>query len=103
MSTIKITDQNFEETIKEGITLVDFWAEWCGPCKMLGPILEEVADELPNVKIAKLNVDENPIMSQKFGIRSIPTMITFKDGELVDNITGALPKQLIINKLNLYV
>ena len=103
MSTIKITDQNFEETIKEGITLVDFWAEWCGPCKMLGPVLEKVADELPNVKIAKLNVDENPIMSQKFGIRSIPTMITFKDGELVDNITGALPKQLIINKLNLYV
>ena len=103
MTTIKITDENFEETIKEGITLVDFWAEWCGPCKMLGPVLEKVAEELPNVKIAKLNVDENPVMSAKFGIRSIPTMITFKDGEMVDSIMGALPKHIIINKLNLYL
>lgn len=101
--TIKITDQNFEETIKEGITLVDFWAEWCGPCKMLGPVLEKVAEELPSVKIAKLNVDENPVMSAKFGIRSIPTMLTFKDGEMVDGIMGALPKHVIINKLKLYV
>jgi thioredoxin 1 len=103
MGTIKLTDKNFDETIKEGITLVDFWAEWCGPCKLLGPVLEEVSEELPNVKIAKLNVDENPEMSAKFGIRSIPTMITFKDGEMVDTISGALPKRIILNKLNLYV
>ena len=104
MATIKLTDANFDETVNEGITLVDFWAEWCGPCKMIAPILEEVSEEFEGkVKIAKLDVDSNPVSSAKYGIRSIPTMVTFKDGKMVDGISGAVPKQIIINKLNVYL
>ena len=104
MATIKLTDANFDETVNEGITLVDFWAEWCGPCKMIAPILEEVSEEFEvKVKIAKLDVDSNPVSSAKYGIRSIPTMVTFKDGKMVDGISGAVPKQIIINKLNVYL
>ena len=104
MATIKLTDANFDETVNEGITLVDFWAEWCGPCKMIAPILEEVSEEFEGkVKIAKLDVDSNPVSSAKYGIRSIPTMLTFKDGKMVEGISGAVPKQIIINKLNVYL
>ena len=104
MATIKLTDANFDETVNEGITLVDFWAEWCGPCKMIAPILEEVSEEFEGkVKIAKLDVDSNPVSSAKYGIRSIPTMVTFKDGKMVDGISGAVPKQIIINKLDVYL
>jgi len=99
MATIKLTDANFDEQVKEGITLVDFWAEWCGPCKMIAPVLEEVSEEFPEYKIGKLNVDENPQMSMKFGIRSIPTLAIFKDGQPVDGIAGAVPKAMIIQKL----
>jgi thioredoxin 1 len=98
--TIKLTDQNFDETISEGITLVDFWAEWCGPCVLIAPVLEEISNEINGVKIAKLDVDSNPVSSAKYGIRSIPTMIVFKDGEVIDKIMGGVPKQVIINKLN---
>ena len=89
-------DQEFEISVlkNSGICLVDFWAEWCGPCKQIGPILEDIAsDENNNITIAKINIDENPRVATDYGIRSIPTMLLFNNGELKDTKVGALPKQ----------
>jgi len=96
------TDQNFEdEVIKSDIpVLVDFWAIWCGPCKMIAPIVEQLAEELSGkVKIGKLDVDSNQQTSIKYGIRGIPTLLIFKDGKVVDTIVGAVPKAVILSKL----
>ena len=98
MATHIITDSNFDEEIKNSSVpiLVDFWAEWCGPCKQIGPILEEIgAEKIDKIKILKLNVDENPQTPQKFGVRGIPTLMLFKDGNLVDTKVGSLPKSMI--------
>jgi thioredoxin 1 len=98
MSTHTINDSNFDEEIKNSKLpiLVDFWAEWCGPCKQIGPILEEIAEEKKDkIKILKLNVDENPQIPQKFGVRGIPTLMLFKDGNLVDTKVGSLPKNML--------
>ena len=95
MTTHIITDSNFDEEIKNSTTpiLVDFWAEWCGPCKQIGPILEEIGEEKKDqIKILKLNVDENPQTPQKYGVRGIPSLMLFKDGNLVDTKVGSLPK-----------
>ena len=95
MATIKVTDENFEtEVIKsQKPVIVDFWAEWCGPCKMIGPILEELSDELSEkVTIAKHNIDEEPNMPTKYGIRGIPTMLLFKENELKATKVGASTK-----------
>ena len=95
MSTIKVTDANFtsEITGAKGPIVVDFWAEWCGPCKMIAPALEEIASELEGkVTIAKLNVDENPSIAGSYGIRSIPTLMLFKDGKMASSKVGAAPK-----------
>ena len=97
------TDQNFEaEVLKSDVpVLVDFWAVWCGPCRMIAPVIEELANEYEGkAKIAKLNVDENPQISMAYGIRSIPTLLIFKGGEIVDQIVGAVPKNVIAEKLN---
>ena len=100
MATVNVTDENFEsEVIKAGKpVVVDFWAEWCGPCKQIGPILEEISDEMSNeVVIAKLNIDEEVNTGTKFGIRGIPTMLLFKSGELKATKVGATTKSNIIS------
>ncbi len=98
MATKKITDQSFADDviIAAGPVLVDFWAEWCGPCKMIGPSLEEISDELAGkVTIAKINIDENPDAPTRFGVRGIPTMILFKDGAPAATKVGAAPKSAL--------
>jgi thioredoxin 1 len=88
-----LTDSNFKEEIGEGLVLVDFWAPWCAPCRMLGPIIEEVSEEVESVTVGKLNVDENPQTAQQFQVMSIPTVILFKDGEAVETMVGLRPKE----------
>ncbi len=98
MSTYAITDSNFDEEIQNSQLpiLVDFWAEWCGPCKQIGPILEDIGEaKKDKLKILKLNIDENPQTPQKFGVRGIPTLMLFKDGKVVDTKVGSLPKNMI--------
>tara|TARA_Y100000746_G_scaffold73034_1_gene61093 strand:+ start:142 stop:456 length:315 start_codon:yes stop_codon:yes gene_type:complete len=100
MSTIKVTDADVQDTIQgNDLVLVDIWAPWCGPCLALAPVLEEVAKENPNIVVAKLNQDENPGTAQNYGVMGLPTMLLFKNGELVDRLIGNQPKPAIINKL----
>ncbi len=102
---IEITDANFEEIIaSDKPVLIDFWAEWCGPCKMIGPLVEELAIEYEGkAVIGKVDVDSNPAISAKFGIRSIPTLLVFKGGEIVDKQIGAVPKNVLSQKLDAQV
>ena len=98
---IELTSANFEATVKEGVSLVDFWAPWCGPCRMIAPVIEELAEEFDGkANICKVNTDEEQEIGVKYGIRSIPTIMFFKDGELVDQMVGAASKQAFADKLN---
>jgi len=98
MATVKISDDSFQSDVlgASGPVLVDFWAEWCGPCKQIGPALEEISDELAGkLTIVKLNIDDNPDAAAKYGVRSIPTMILFKDGAPAATKIGAAPKSAL--------
>jgi thioredoxin 1 len=95
-----LTDANFESTIGKGVSLVDFWAPWCGPCRVQGPIVDEVADEMVSkASVCKLNVDENPLTARKYGIQSIPTILIFRDGKPVQKFVGIKNKNTLINSL----
>lgn len=100
---ITITDANFDELVlkSDKPVLIDFWAEWCGPCRMVGPIVEEIAKEFDGKAIVgKVDVDNNPNISMNYGIRNIPTLLFFKGGQIVDKQVGAVPKSVLTNKLN---
>jgi thioredoxin 1 len=102
-SLLNVTDENFEDEVigSELPVLVDFWAVWCGPCRMVAPFVEQIAEEYKDrLKVAKLNVDENQGVPAKYGIMSIPTLLLFKDGELKETIVGALPKDKIVQSIS---
>ncbi|ACG76613.1 thioredoxin [Phenylobacterium zucineum HLK1] len=102
MSTVKVTDESFETDVlqAERPVLVDFWAEWCGPCKQIAPALEQLSDELADkVTIAKLNIEESPTTPSRYGVRGIPTMMLFKGGQMASMKVGAMPKQKILEWL----
>ncbi|ABS68530.1 MULTISPECIES: thioredoxin [Xanthobacter] len=103
MSVEKVSDQNFEQDVLQSSApvIVDFWAEWCGPCRMVAPILEEVSGEMgEKIRIVKLNVDENPATASKYGIMSIPTLLLFKDGKIASRQVGAAPKAKLVQWIN---
>ena len=105
MATNKTSDSTFQDDIssQSQLVLVDFWAEWCGPCKQITPILEEISNEKENLNILKLNIDENPVTPQKYNVRGIPTLMLFKDGKLIDTKIGSLPKSSLENWINSYL
>jgi len=100
---VEITDSNFNDIVsKNSVVLVDFWAEWCGPCRMIAPMIEELANDYDGkAVIGKLDVDNNQESSVKFGVRSIPTLLVFKDGEMVDRHVGAVPKETLASSIDL--
>lgn len=101
MSYINITEQNFNEEViqSDKPVLIDFWASWCGPCRMIAPIIEEIADERSDIKVGKVNVDDEVALATQFGIMSIPTLVVMKNGELVNKLVGVRPKEQILQML----
>lgn len=99
MAAIKITSNNFENEVLEckETVLLDFWAEWCAPCRMLSPVVDEVADEIKDVKVGKVNVDDEPELAAKFNVMSIPTLVVIRDGKEVNRSTGVIPKEAIVD------
>lgn len=102
--TVQINETNFAQEVqqKQGLVLVDFWAVWCGPCRILGPIIEEIGDSVEGVTVGKVNVDENPVLSEQFGVRSIPTVILFKDGQPVEQVVGVRAKEVFLALIEKY-
>lgn len=99
---LQITDSQFQDEVSnsKGLVLVDFWAPWCGPCKQIGPILDEISIEKTDIKVVKINIDDNPEVASELGIRSIPTLILFKDGKKTDTKLGALSKTALLEWVN---
>ncbi len=103
MATVQITDDNFKDEVLQSDVpvLIDFWAEWCGPCRMIAPIVEELSNEFDGkLKVGKLDVDQNQQTAIRYGVRSIPTVLLLKDGEVKDTIIGAVPKSIFTEKIN---
>lgn len=101
MAIKNVTDQSFASETAEGLVLADFWAPWCGPCKMIAPVLEDIDGEMSDkVQIVKLDVDENQETASKFGVMSIPTLLLFKDGNVVDQVIGFQPKEALVELIN---
>jgi len=100
---IEISEREFEETINGGVAVVDFYAEWCMPCLMIAPVIEELAGKLKTIKFARVNVDENKELASKLNITSIPCLIIFKEGKEAERITGALPEEVLEEKIGKYV
>lgn len=98
MEPVTLTQENFQTEVLDakGTVLVDFWAAWCGPCRMLSPVVDEVAAELPGVKVGKVNIDEQPDLAAQFDVMSIPTLVVFKDGKAVNQSVGVIPKEAIL-------
>ena len=99
MSVLKLNAENFEEALQNQTVLVDFYADWCGPCRMVAPIVEQIAAENPQYTVGKINVDDDPDLATRFGVMSIPTLIVFKNGEEASRIVGARPKAAILAEL----
>ena len=102
MAALKITKENFQTEVLEAkeTVLIDFWASWCGPCKMIGPVIDQIADERSDIKVGKINVDEQPELATQFKVMSIPTLLVFKDGKVVNQSLGAKPKAAILAMLD---
>ena len=97
---LTLTSENFENEIKSGVILVDFWAPWCGPCRMLGPVVEQLSEEMKTLKFGKVNVDEQPELSEKFAVASIPTVLLLKNGKVIANRVGAATKETLKEWIN---
>ena len=100
MSVLKLNEETFDGAVKEGIALVDFYADWCGPCRMMAPILEAVAAERSDLKVAKVNVDDCGALASRFGVMSIPTLVVLEDGEEIKRIVGARPKDALLAEID---
>jgi len=104
MAIVNVTDKDFAEQTSSGLVLADFWAPWCGPCKMIGPVLEEIDAEMSDqVQIVKLDVDDNQETAGKFGVMSIPTLLLFKEGNVVEQVVGFQPKEALVELINKHV
>ena len=101
MAVVKLTAENFEKEVlqSEKLVLVDFYADWCGPCQMMGPVVEEISNEVNDAKVFKINIDEQMSIAQKYGVMSIPTFIVFKNGDVADKKMGAMPKSAVLSML----
>lgn len=97
MAITYANSDNFQEAIGSGTVLLDFYADWCAPCRMIGPVLEQIANENPEIKVVKVNVDENPELSTNFGVRGIPALFVLKEGKTIDQKAGFMPKEALVN------